>query len=249
MKWACGIFAAPRESNESLRQCLTSVVASGWEPIVSAEPNTDLSPVDGVSGVGMVIQREKKLGNFHHWHALAKSLLLAHPDADRYLTIEDDALFCPQAKEFVEHYVKPEHYDKCWSLYTANLANYRKPRPMLFRSFRRNHVGALAMAFPRDLLIAMTESPTISEWRGAHDQQRRGCEDHELKAVDTWIGNEIHRLGAEIWMFSRSLVQHYMPPSHPRNSALGHEGASGARSAYGFVGATGDPFRVYRVQR
>lgn len=246
MQWASMIVAAPRQSPVSLRECFKSLRANGLNPMISAEPGTDLSVITEEC---RVFQRDKKLGNFHHWIAAAKTLLATDPTADYYLMSEDDALYNIHTVAFVNQMLRPEHLGGVFSLYCANIAQFRNSRARIFRSTRENHVGSLAMLFDNSTLTNLVNSQSINEWKGSHDQRRIQVAASELKAVDTWMGNEIFRMQKPLWIFSRSLVAHFMPADAPQNSALGHGDASRSRSAYGFVGAFADPWKVYRMPR
>lgn len=112
--WAVGITTAPRSKHRTLPQCVESAVANGWNPLIFAEPGTDLS---GLPGGIECIERETRLGVWHNWKAAARQLLDRFPNADAVLTIQDDTVFHPQARWFAEHFF-PINNQRVFSLYT-----------------------------------------------------------------------------------------------------------------------------------
>jgi hypothetical protein len=110
--WAVGITTAPRTKHRTLPECVDSVLANGWEPIIFAEPNTDLSGIESE-----VVQRETRLGVWHNWRTAARELLDRFPDAETILTIQDDTVFHPQSKWFAEHNF-PLKPNRVYSFYT-----------------------------------------------------------------------------------------------------------------------------------
>lgn len=97
-RWAVGITAAPRKDS-ALVQCVQSVLANGWEPVVFAEPETDLAALPASV---RVVQRTERLGAWHNWLDMCQVLLAHNPDAEAILTIQDDTEIVPKARQFVE---------------------------------------------------------------------------------------------------------------------------------------------------
>lgn len=110
--WAVGITTAPRSQHRTLPECVQSVKANGWNPLIFAEPNTDLSGIDCE-----VIQRQTRLGVWHNWRTAARELLDRFPDAEMILTIQDDTVFHPQSRWYAEHNF-PLKPNRVYSLYT-----------------------------------------------------------------------------------------------------------------------------------
>lgn len=111
--WAVGITTAPRTKHRTLPECVQSVLANGWQPIIFAEPNTNLSGLPELE----VIQRSNRLGVWHNWRTAARELLDRFPEAEVILTIQDDTIFHPQAKWYAEHHFHPKP-NRVYSLYT-----------------------------------------------------------------------------------------------------------------------------------
>lgn len=97
-RWAAGITAAPRQDS-ALAQCVESVVANGWEPVVFAEPGTDLS---GLAASVAIVKRPERLGAWHNWLVMCRELMGRFPDAEAVLTVQDDTEIVPRAREFLE---------------------------------------------------------------------------------------------------------------------------------------------------
>lgn len=111
-RWAVGVTTAPRTLHRTLPECIESVKLNGWEPVIFAEPGTDLSDIDAE-----IVQREERLGVWRNWRSAARWLLQRFPDAEMILTIQDDTIFHPQAKWFAEHFFPPFE-NRYFSFYT-----------------------------------------------------------------------------------------------------------------------------------
>ena len=101
-QWAVGITTAPRTQHRTLPECVASVKAAGWSPILFSEPGTQTSDIDAEVRVN-----ENRLGLWHNWLRMSKTLLEEFPDADAILTIQDDTVFHPQSKAWAESHLWP----------------------------------------------------------------------------------------------------------------------------------------------
>lgn len=98
-KWAVGVTTAPRPEHYTLKRCIKSIQENGWEPIIFAEPESRLE-----SFSCPIIQRPYRYGLWHNWLSMIRELLELHPDADVFLTVQDDSLFHPQARWIADNY-------------------------------------------------------------------------------------------------------------------------------------------------
>lgn len=240
----CSMIAAPRKSPKSLLASYDSLTAAGFNPYILAEPGTVLPEPC------MYRIHEQKKGNFFNWIFAAHAVSDAAIWADAHLITEDDALHSRNIRPFLEHIMWPSPRCGAISLYCPNVPYYRKPTARLFQSDRPNHVGALSLLFrPECLREILADEEAVNSWRGSWDQKHRDVPPHEIKAVDAWIGETMIKHGWNIWVCSRSLVQHYHPPEAPDNSTLNHGAATRARSAYKWIGMNGDPWKTYNISR
>jgi hypothetical protein len=244
MRWGVGVMAAPRPDGTGLQKTLGCLQAAGWaNPIVFAEPGT---PTDyertvvrpGVARSlfsGIVPGPDGQLGNVQNWIQTAYDLLVMEPDADVYVTVEDDALVCMGAKEFTEGLLWPSARCGAISLYAANITENRKPVPGLFKSSRKRIFGSLFMVWQKECLLDLLTTDFV-EW-GGHEQLSRGpVPQHKWIGVDSWLGQQVDKTGWQTWIFSPSLVYHYEPHGATSYSAVGNGKAIGMRQAYRFVG-------------
>lgn len=112
LTWAVGVTTAPRR-RPTLLDCLDSLRDAGWTPTVFAEPFSFLGGVEFP-----IVQRERQLGVYHNWLDMARSLLRENPDADAFLTVQDDAIVHPQAKAWLDSVGFPASDTGFVSLYT-----------------------------------------------------------------------------------------------------------------------------------
>lgn len=212
-EWAVGVTTAPR-SQPTLRACLESLQANGWNPDVYAEPGSDL-----MKWSGPVVHRPKKLGCFHNWLDMIRDLLRRYPDAKWILTVQDDTAFAPNAKRFVEQLQWPSEKCGMISLYTSRLYTQGKKRPPgAFKTPLRNWWGALAMCFRRETAERLVECRAIQDWNWENiPKNRKAKNPANVRHLDTAIGNALKSLREELWSFHPSLSQHVAEVSSLNN--------------------------------
>lgn len=259
MKWATAVIAAPRQ-HHCLTRCLRFLSANGLRsPVVYAEPG--LQPTEEDLRLAEILFRpntesepipflqhspEGRFGNFQNWLQAGADLLETAPDADVYLICEDDAIVCHGAIEFVEQWLWPAVRCGAVSLYSAasnDLIRHRIPSLVPFN--RRGMLGALAMAFRRECLESLVRSPEIQHWQGQMSQRGKFPPRWELSAIDTWVGNRMSDSHWKIWCFTRSLVNHWVPPGLRSNSTLGNGPNIGRRCPLRYVGD--DPGNLNKI--
>lgn len=240
-KWYTIITTAPRR-DPTLQTCVDSMRDAGWEPIVLAEPDSPPSNAQ-------TIQNPTRLGVWHNW---IKSVRLAlESDADTILTVQDDAEFHPDSKDFAELCLWPAPNCGFVSLYTPKHYTLRDDR--LMRKLRRkdpnisdmrdpgvNHIitrslwGACALIWPRKVLEHIMQDPIIESWLGAvtrsrnpaiHEMRRQNP--HLIANSDTAIGKVLNKHGYSMWFVDPSPVAHIA-----QYSAIGHGDNKGRRNAY-----------------
>jgi hypothetical protein len=161
--WAVGVYAAPRKER-TLFQTVASLRAAGWEPTIQAEPGTVVPPA-----VRAVFNPTRK-GVVHNFRALASRLLDENPAANAFLTVQDDALFHPDSRTFIESAPWPAEDAAFVSLYCSrahSLAADKTELPPGIRQVKAPDVwGDLAMVWPRRVLEEYVASPLLKNWRG-----------------------------------------------------------------------------------
>lgn len=164
-EWAVGVTTAPRGNESTLAVCLDSLITAGWyDPVVFAEPGSDVPP--GIE----VIQNETKRGCWHNWYYSAK-YMLENTTASIIMTVQDDSLFHPDSREFVEaHCLWPTEDTGIVSLYTA--AHYSEQKGGALRPCGINHVhtkcwwGTCAVVWRREVLQAVVDHEISRTWLG-----------------------------------------------------------------------------------
>lgn len=256
MQWSVGIMAAPRSDSKGLMHCVDSVENAGWSPVVFAEPGTDSAIADRCETIfrpqvccqhpALKPGPTGRFGNVQNWVQTAADLLEMNEDADAYVTIEDDAVVCREAKRFIERLIWPSNMCGAISIYAANISSCRKSPPQMFLHRRHGIMGTLFMIWRPECLRNLV-------WGGGVEQMMAGLTvaPEAAKAVDSWLGSELNRTGWDLWTVSPSLVHHWHPFGRSAYSSLGHGPAAGKRQAYRFVGVDanlGEIFARYLKQ-
>lgn len=250
MKWAVGVMAAPRKDLQGLENCLSAMEGAGWNPMVFAEPGVPNAVADRCETIfrpnvcrlhpDLVPSTEGKFGNVQNWVQTAADLLEIDEDADAYVTVEDDAVVCRNARHFIERLIWPSDTCGAISLYAANISSCRKPYPQMFLHRRNGIIGTLLMIWRPQCLREMISSDGVQTILAGSQ-----VPPWQIKGVDTWIGNELNRRKWDLWTVSPSLVQHWHPFGRSAYSSLGHGPAVGKRQAYKFVGMDADLNNIF----
>lgn len=208
-KWAVGMTTAPRRES-TVRQALASHRLNGWEPILFAEPGSDLAGIDAP-----IVQNTERLGVWFNWVQQATKLLEWFPDATHILTTQDDCEFVPGTRELVDAYTFPE--DAAFvSLYlpmkiaSVRVNGRRERRPPGIQPIEQARLhGSLALAFPRNSLERILKHPIARGWSG----QRYAKNGHPPADDDICIGKCVADLGLKMYYAVPSCSQHIAPYS------------------------------------
>ncbi len=87
------VTTAPRKDC-TLELCLASIEVNGWNPIVFAEPESTRTDF-------RTIENETRLGIWHNWLNSA-GWCLENTTTAFILTVQDDSLFHPDSKQFMD---------------------------------------------------------------------------------------------------------------------------------------------------
>jgi hypothetical protein len=234
-KWYCAVTTAPRQI-PTLNTCLQSLQIAGWEPLIFAEPSS-ARPVKEFDEFYMV--NEKRKGVWHNWlHSLRYGL--ENTDANIFLTVQDDSLFHPDSKLFVEKVLWPAQNVGFVSLYTPKHYSIKpkfktKARPAgVNRIHTKSFWGACGLVWPRSVVEDIVEHPFALEWLGAQlrtksawerVKEKRIKEPWRIQNSDTAIGKLMNRMERTMWFCDPSPVQHIS-----LTSATGHGGNKGRRN-------------------
>ena len=209
--WAVGVYAAPR-TERTLFQTVSSLRATGWEPTIQAEPGTVVPPAS------RTVFNAKRLGVVHNFRALAIRLLAENPDANFILTVQDDAIFHPDSRIFIESSPWPANAAFV-SLYCSRAHSFNSDKTI--RNPGINEVtapyvwGDLAMVWPRAVLEEYVKSNLLRNWGGTPGDLQN-------------LARRRARIGANLSPYLRELIRTGAPVSirngrgltnpHPRGS-------------------------------
>ena len=215
IKWAAVVTTAPRRDC-TLRQCIDSMAACGWTPTIFAEPkSTTVRSYE-------TFTNKSRLGVWHNW--LQASRWAIEQRAEYIITVQDDSLFHPQSREFIESIQWPADAGFV-SLYTPkhySLDNRKQLRPPgVRRVYTSSLWGACALVWRPETLAAVINHPIAKAWC------RRRPDPATVANSDTAIGRICNAIGLGMWFCDPSPVSHIA-----RFSTIGHGGNSGRRNAY-----------------
>lgn len=197
--WCVGITTAPRDQ-PTLGLSTDSLIRAGWtDPIIFADGAIDIPErFDQLQ----VVRRSRQLGAWPNFLLGLQELLFAEPDADAYLVVQDDAVFCDgvDVKKYLEQHV-------LWPGSTPSIVSLYCPEPYTTEPDTWHTLdevwvwGALAFVFPRDIArqIVMDEKIHQHRW----DKDRNG-----KALIDVIIGEWARRNDVPIHYPVPSLVQH-----------------------------------------
>tara|TARA_Y100001938_G_scaffold140962_1_gene209995 strand:- start:3620 stop:5002 length:1383 start_codon:yes stop_codon:yes gene_type:complete len=235
-KWFCAVTTAPRKVS-TLQNCVESLQIAGFTPFIFAEPN--------VRGLGkqyeeFTINNETKRGVWHNWLDSCR-YALENSDANTILTVQDDSLFHPDSKTFLEQNILwPDTEVGFVSLYTPKHYSLKPHKKTEQRDRGVNRVitksmwGACALVWPRKILEQVVELDFTKNWLGARlrtksawesMQEKRRAEPWRVQNSDTAIGKIMNIMGRTMWFCDPSPVQHIA-----EYSAISHGGNKGRRN-------------------
>ena len=203
-RWVIGVTTAPREI-PVIARTVRSLRSSGWEKEVLwlfAEPGSPVPDDVLRSGLARVIHRQHSaLGAWGNFYLALAELCVREPLADAFLMLQDDVVFSPGLREYLEEQLWPGPNPGVVSLHTpAHFA------PTWGTGFFKADVGwgawgaqafifsnAAARKFLGDLNVVGHPVLGIMDGR---------------KNVDSVVGDWCRRAGREFWLHSPSLTEH-----------------------------------------
>lgn len=230
--WAVVMTTSPRK-DPTIEQSVASIKAAGWNPVVFAEPDSIHLPNT------RYVANSAKLGAWFNWLQSVK-WALKNTIAEYIMTVQDDSLFHPESKCFVESVMWPSHNIGFLSLYTA--AHYSadlsgNPKPYGLNKLNTTALwGACALVFPRHVLQTMLDHPVLQNWKGiapkdmdeaarANFEKRREEAPQAINNVDSAIGKILNSLHLDMYVIDPSPVTHIAT-----HSALSHGSNTGKRN-------------------
>ena len=215
------VTTAPRKDC-TLAYCLASIEACGWTPIVFAEPGSTETDYQ-------TILNPAKLGIWHNWLNACR-WCLENSSSDNIMTVQDDSLFHPDCKSFVDALLWPSKAAFV-SLYTPK--HYSRGKPVgINRIYTKSLWGACALIWDREALEKVIETPTCKTWAGARPKsgspivmENRRKNPSTIANSDTAIGKAINSLALAMYFVDPSPVHHIA-----RFSTISHGDNTGRRN-------------------
>ncbi len=206
--WAIGVTVAPRK-NPTIENTLQLLVANGWHPIVFVEPDTQLPKRRDYS----VVRNTARRGAWHNWLHGAR-YLLANTRAERILMFQDDAVVHPETRRYLDEVGRA---DGIRSLYTPH-HKQRDVEDGWYTVQTRNHWGAVALEFTRDILERILITRAVVDWHGFKPKK---TPKNRVTGIDTVLGFAAAEARIPFWYSKPS------PCSHgATHSTINHGGNS-----------------------
>lgn len=222
MEWAAGMTTAPR-GEATLERTVSSLAAAGWSsPRLFVEPETAL-PVNGRELERT--DRDLRLGAYPNFFLGLAELLLRHPQADAYLMVQDDVVFCRGVRAYLERLLWPAGEIGVISLYCPSQWSRGKEPGFHPEDRGWQAWGAHAYVFSNLSIRQFLGHPL------ALDHRLYGPAEG-MRNVDSVVGQWCRLAGLPYYVHVPSLVQHVGNASAIYPAAM----LSGNRVAADFVG-------------
>jgi hypothetical protein len=207
----------------------------GWQPTIFAEPKS--TTVRGYE----VFTNDSRMGVWRNWLRAARWAI--EQRAEYIITVQDDSLFHPQSREFIESIQWPADAGFV-SLYTPEhytIKRDEKTKRLLMNTLKPTGVrkvvtyslwGACALVWKPEALAAVVNHPIAKTWLGVRGStpavmERRKADPALIANSDTAIGRICNAIGLGMYFVDPSPVSHIA-----YYSTIGHGGNGGRRNAY-----------------
>ena len=236
--WFVAVTTAPRKV-PTVNTCLESLVVSGFNPYVFAEPGTNGLDLDTYGE--RLIQNKEKKGVWYNWINSAR-YAIENSDAEIIMTVQDDGLFHPDSKTFAESLLWPAKDVGFLSLYTPKHYSFRPKNrtelkaPGVNRIHTKSLWGACALVWPRKVLEEVLQHDIIYSWLGVptrtkeiwtRKKQERQNDPTMVQNSDTAIGKIMNSMKRSMYFVDPSPVNHFAT-----HSTAGHGGNLGRRNCH-----------------
>jgi hypothetical protein len=216
--WAIGMTTASRKRS-FLYQTLDSLEDAGWPEeavLLKAEPFSLIPPHD----VAYHLNTEP-LGAYANWRELLQVLAETHPEADFFVTMQDDVVLWKGLRSFLESSLSPGDQLVCQP-YAATIERRTPDRKGWYRCFTgRALCGAYFFVYPNAILQkVLSILPTTVP---------------ENKHIDGYLAQALNDHGVPFYQHIPSLLQHL----GDEFSTLGYQKDPYSRTAPDFIGQDG----------
>lgn len=189
--------------------------------MISAEPEAVIT--DWVRERAVVCEHQAILGEWRNRMRLLEWLLNDEPEADAYLLLEDDIVFCRSVASYLTTVLWPSERCGVIQLY-ASYGYRRQPRGLTRLSERqcRMLLAACACLFRPEPARRIVEYANEHGWQG--HPRHYIAEPADKSSTDVFFGRAMNALGTEVWMFNPSLALHIGDISSQDRVTLDPEG-------------------------
>lgn len=208
LSWACGVTTVPERRETTLPKTLESLKQAGFTVSRLAVDGTQ----DWTSYQAEASFRFPRIGAWGSWITLLLELHLREPNADRYLMVQDDVVFCRNVKTYLERTIAHSlRTNKQWfNLYTFDQnEQVIAGKPTGWHAAaeltgqggngRQVNKGALALVFSNACVEALLSHPSIvGKCRGSRAKTN----------IDGSVGGALNQLGWREMIHNPSLVDH-----------------------------------------
>jgi hypothetical protein len=206
--WQVGVTTVPHRKFDLLPRTLAGLAKAGWE-----EPRifVDGGTCDDWKGVKYPVTLRDKLHGLGNWWLGMQELYARNPMADRFMMVEDDVLFLPHVRQYLDALTWPgEGY---LNLYTAPGNTPVAAGRQGFFKVPVHHMGlgALALVFNRDSIVKILASPYFIEAFRPFDLKTmtRKPNPHRVRMhQDGHVAKAMKAIGWSEYCHFPSLVQH-----------------------------------------
>lgn len=227
--WGSFMTVAKRKQ-ESYSRALDGAYIAGFQPWVFAEPDTQgsgprwiqrpevvASPVWGdVQGV---------YGAHANYVQSCADVLVAEPDADMFLYLQDDAYPVKALKEFLN--TVDFTNIPLLSLWCPSGHNYMSDTPGIAKTPKAKIIGAVSYVMPRKTLELLATSKFMRNW-----QKNKSLKDR--RTFDMATGECLASVGLRAKYLTYSLVDHFEPVRS--NSSINNGAVQGFRVSHKYIG-------------
>lgn len=208
MRWAVGLTTVPKRIETTLRRSLDSLWEAGWkngDVRVFLDGTTPYLP-SWLTSRAMTV-RSPATNGFTNWCLGLEELVHRHPNADRYLMVQDDVLYGRNLRTYLERtpWIPGTYLNLI--LYPDNEIGKPSQDYRGWYPCNRNGQGAQALVFDQCAVEMLLTSPVFYRRRLDRNLDTKGRE-MRTRNIDGGISSAFQKSGYREYVHSPSLVDH-----------------------------------------
>lgn len=222
IRWQVGVTTTMERVNTLLPQTLESLLHAGFMTsrhsvrlfIDSAVYHDVDLRIGNLKLEHQITNHDYKIGPYGNWLLALLELYIRHPQADRFMIVQDDVKFYPHLREYLDSLPMPEK--GYWNLFTAQVLNedlvwckkvgfmesacLNPENPAHVKSTFQCGKGALALVFSREGVIHLLSQ--------RHLYERIQDEKNGWRSIDGAVVHAMNLSGWREYIHNPTLVQH-----------------------------------------